>query len=72
MGYYPFSSPGRDPALVSRQAGHRCAPRSTRLGATWPVLRAGASSNACDSAARAHNLIFLVPSRNINLRSRYS
>ena len=69
MGYYPFSNPGRDLALVSRQAGRRCGPGSTWLGATWPGLRAGVSNSARDRVASAHDLIFLVPGRDINLRS---
>ena len=57
--------------VVLRQAGRKCAPRGTRLGTTWPGLRARASSNARDSPARAHDLIFLVPGRDNNLRSRH-
>ena len=68
MGYCQFSSPGRDLALVSRQARRRCALGSTRLGATWLGLRAGAS----DRAARARDLIFFfVPGHDIDLRSRH-
>ena len=69
MGYCPFSSPARTLALVSQQAGRRCAPGSTQLGATWLGLRAGASNSSRDSATRAHDLIFLVLGLDINLRS---
>ena len=34
---------------------------STRPGTTWLGLRVGASNSACDSAARARDLIFLGP-----------
>ena len=47
--------------VLLRQVGRRCVPRSTRLGVTWLGLRVGASNIACDSTARARDLIFLGP-----------